>query len=104
MESTLNLILQELKNVNVRLGALEQGQKALEQGQKTLEQRQINLEQGQKEIRFDLAELKENHLVLKQDLVDNFSKFNNNLENFVEEKIDLLHNHIGDKTSALNKA
>jgi len=44
------LVLQQLENLNLRIGSIEKGQQTLEKGQQTLEKGQQSLEKGQQAL------------------------------------------------------
>ena len=75
----LKEILGELKNINQRVGGLEEGQKELRSDVLEVKKGQLSLDEGQKGLKSDVSELKKGQLRLET-----------RMENEVIEKIRAL--------------
>ncbi|WP_096198882.1 hypothetical protein [Bacillus sp. FJAT-45350] len=93
-EQKLDLILQELQKVNVRLDNLEEGQARLEHRQGKLEQRQNTLEEGQASL---LARQKELYQLVRA-IHDRHEETDAKLDSLTMD----VHNLHGEVTSMKN--
>jgi exonuclease VII small subunit len=56
------LVLQQLENLNLRIGSIEKGQQTLEKGQQTLEKGQQTLEKSQQSLQQDVEKIRQSQV------------------------------------------